>query len=228
VKFVPVKLDGDARIAEKRTMPTVTTPPTPRARAAWRTWLSALAVDAEAAMAAALTYESLDETARDAFLDAIDEDADSLTTPKVALYAPFLAIEHDAARKARLENAIAAEKNPSHEAHTQRRALSANLGDETLTVLLLPLYLGFVEVLACRWNHEVGCVSAEHEPFRTAGDFQRTQMWNGISLEEKSFEDAIEDLAHAVVTSSRRSGRPPDALVPFADLFSLPAAYASV
>jgi len=228
VNFVPVKLDGDARIAEKGTMPPDMTAPTPRARAAWRTWLSALSVDAEAAMAAALTYESLDETARDAFLDAIDEDAGSMETPKVALYAPFLAVEHDVARKIRLENAIAAEKNPSAEAHTHRRALSANLGEETLTVLLLPLYLGFVEVLACRWNHENGCVSAEHEPFRTAGDFLRTQSWNGISLEEKSFEEAIEDLAHAVVTSSRRSGRPPDALVPFADLFSLPAAYASV
>jgi hypothetical protein len=212
----------------KGTMPPIATLPTPRARAAWRTWLSALALDAEAALAAALTYESLDEAARDAFLDAIDEDADSLDTPKVALYAPFLAVEHDAARKARLENAIAAEKNSEGDARTQRRALSANVDGETLTVLLLPLYLGFVEVLACRWNHEHGCVSAEHEPFRTALDFQRAQSWNGISLEEKSFEDAIEDLAHAVVTSSRRSGRPPDALVPFADLFSLPAAYASV
>jgi len=212
----------------KGTMPPDTTLPTPRARAAWRTWLSALAVDADAATAAALTYESLDETARDAFLDAIDEDADSLDTPKVALYAPFLAVEHDAPRKARLENAIAAEKNSANEALTRRRALSANLGSETLTVLLLPLYLGFVEVLACRWNHENGCVSAEHEPFRTAGDFHRTQSWNGISLEEKSFEDAIEDLAHAVVTSARRSGRPPDALIPFADLFSLRTTHPSL
>ena len=31
----------------------------PRVRTAWRSWLSALATDAEAAMAAALAYESL-------------------------------------------------------------------------------------------------------------------------------------------------------------------------
>ena len=46
-----------------------------RVHGAWRTWLSALASDSEAAMAAALAYESLPPEARDAWLDAHDRDA---------------------------------------------------------------------------------------------------------------------------------------------------------
>ncbi len=201
------------------------TSPTPRARAAWRTWLSALAVDAEAALAAALTYEQLDAISRDAFLDAIDEDAEAIDVPKVALYAPFLSVENDRARCTRLENAIifrsAGEENLAEGPHFSRRALSGRVDGDQLTVLLLPLYLGFGEVLACRWSHENGCVSAEHEPLRALHEFQRAKSWNGVALEDTPFDDAIEALAHAVVTSTRREGRPLDALVPFADLFSL-------
>ncbi len=178
-------------------------------------------------MAAALTYESLDDAARDAFLDAVDEDAPALAVPKIAIYAPFLSVENDPSRALRLENAMGAEENRAEGPHISRRALSGRVGDDRLTVLLLPLYLGFVEVLACRWSYENGCVSAEHEPLRALREFQLERTWNGVALEETPFDDAIEELAHAVVTS-RRQGRPLDVLVPFADLFSLPAAYASV
>src|SRR5579872_3215573 len=64
----------------------------PRVHSAWRTWLSALAADAEAAMAAALAYESLPTEARDAWLDALEGDAPTLDVPAVALYAPLLAV----------------------------------------------------------------------------------------------------------------------------------------
>ncbi|MFO0677600.1 MAG: hypothetical protein U0169_13780 [Polyangiaceae bacterium] len=67
-------------------MPRIPAPPVtesgdaiePRARAAWRTWLTALATDAEAAVAAALTYEALDATGRDAWLDVLDQDAPTI------------------------------------------------------------------------------------------------------------------------------------------------------
>src|SRR3984957_1838219 len=62
-------------------------------QSAWRSWLSALATDAEAAMAAALAYESLPPEGRDAWLDALESDAPSLGVPAVALYAPLLAVE---------------------------------------------------------------------------------------------------------------------------------------
>jgi len=43
----------------------------PRTHAAWRTWLTALATNAEAATAAALAYQSLNDEGRDAWLDAL-------------------------------------------------------------------------------------------------------------------------------------------------------------
>ncbi len=54
----------------------------PRAHAAWRTWLAALAKSADAATAAALAYESLLPEGRDAWLDALDADAPSVDVPK--------------------------------------------------------------------------------------------------------------------------------------------------
>src|SRR5580692_1948223 len=79
------------------------------AQSAWRTWLSALATDAEAAMAAALAYESLPGDARDAWLDALEADAPMLDVPPVALYAPLLAVESEPGpRRARIDAVIAA------------------------------------------------------------------------------------------------------------------------
>ena len=178
-------------------------------------------MDADAALAAALTYESLDDAARDAFLDAVDEDADSVDAPTVALYAPLLAVEVDAARRVRLSKAIADAHDAASTMPREPRAFSGDANGEQLTVLLLPLYLGFVEILACRWSDEKGCVSADHEPLRTARDFQLTPTYDGIAIQEMPYADAIEQLAHAVVTCNRRGSRAPDALVPFADLFSL-------
>jgi hypothetical protein len=62
------------------------TPPAPemdpsRALGAWRTWLTALATDSEAALAAAMTYASLAGEARDAWLDALDRDRGSVDVP---------------------------------------------------------------------------------------------------------------------------------------------------
>src|SRR5579859_7221887 len=79
-----------------------------RVRAAWRTWLSALASDAEAAMAAALAYESLPDEGRTAWLDALETDAVDLDVPPVALYAPLLAVETDDGRRARMQGTLIA------------------------------------------------------------------------------------------------------------------------
>src|SRR5690242_15941341 len=74
----------------------------PRVMAAWRSWLAALASDAEAAIAAAMAYSSLGEEARDAWLDALESDAHVVGVPKIALYAPLLAVETDAPRRERM------------------------------------------------------------------------------------------------------------------------------
>ena len=107
---MPVKLDvgrefeDEGHVSEPPPIPAPRA--TPRARAAWRAWLEALAVDAEAAIAAALTYSELDAHARDVFLDAVDEDAETMRTPRIAIYAPLLAVESDPARRLRLTSAI--------------------------------------------------------------------------------------------------------------------------
>ncbi|MEO8877160.1 MAG: hypothetical protein ABI461_16320, partial [Polyangiaceae bacterium] len=155
----------------------------------------------------------------------VDEDADSIDAPKVALYAPLLAVERDSERRNRLSASIAVSQMGAENHRKPSRAFSGDMNGEQLTVLLLPLYLGFVEILACRWSDDKGCMSAEHEPLRTARDFQTTHVYDGVQLAELPFDDAIEQLAHAVVTSQRRGERAPDALVPFADLFSLRAAH---
>src|SRR5215217_4808568 len=72
----------------------------PRILAAWREWLSALATDAEAAIAAAHVYGELGPEARDAWLDVLAEDGPKLLVPAVAIYAPLLSVEWDAVRRA--------------------------------------------------------------------------------------------------------------------------------
>src|SRR6202158_4799312 len=96
---------NDKPPSERQDRPPSKPPPPPtdlvndeHVRSAWRSWLSALATDAEAAMAAALAYESLPAEGRDAWLDALDGDAADLHVPIVALYAPLLAVEMDCAR----------------------------------------------------------------------------------------------------------------------------------
>lgn len=176
-------------------------------------------MDAEAAIAAALTYEALEVEARVLFLDAVDEEADAVPVPRLALYAPLLGVETDPARRARIEASIGDQAPSTRE---KKRALCASLPNgDRLTVLLLPLYLDFVELLACRFSDK-GIASVVHEPLRAARDWRRMPEWQGIALADADLHDAIEELAHAVVASQRHGGQAPEALMRFADLFSLP------
>ena len=67
----------------------------PRVVAAWCEWLDALATDAEAALAAAMAYKALDSSARDLWLSALEQDADRVRVPRIAMYAPLLSVESD-------------------------------------------------------------------------------------------------------------------------------------
>src|SRR4051812_23962616 len=58
--------------------------PCPRSVRAWRAWLGALGNDAEAAQAAALAYEQLDGSGRDAWIDSLAQDAMELGIPRIA------------------------------------------------------------------------------------------------------------------------------------------------
>ncbi len=199
-------------------------PPALRADArlvdAWCEWLGALATDAEAALSAAIAYRELDGSARDRWLHALELDAQRLAVPKIALYAPLLAVESDSDRRERITAAL----GPADESFTPRsavRALSGSTRDGTrVAALITPLYLDFAQVLACGYRPELGFSWVRHDPIvdrRRAP--QHGDCIEGITLESTPLKPVIDELAHAVL-AHRRSGRElPEALRVFADLF---------
>jgi hypothetical protein len=190
-----------------------------RVHAAWRAWLSALARDPEAALAAALAYESLDDAGRDSWLDALDQDSPKLEVPTVAIYAPLLSVETEPVRKARIRAAVS-DGGASPRTGTGRalRGIASN-GDHIIEVVL-PLYLDFVHVLACRIRPQEGFVWVRRDPIVNDGDAPRTRgEVDETMLEPTPLKPIVEELAHAVL-AHRRSGREfPEALRVFADLF---------
>jgi hypothetical protein len=217
------------------------TEPDPRLRSAWRSWLSALAVDAEAAVAAALAYESLSSEGRDAWLDALAEDIDeaSVGAPAVALYAPLLAVERDEPRKARIATALSVRGQSMAHAigHRGVRALCgrARTG-EHVCALLSPLYLDFVTVLVCRYLPERGFLAARRDPIRHAlevvgrrlsdrasgtgaGDPPLACTLDGVPMVEAPLYEVVEELAHAIVADRREGRAVPPVLRGYAHLF---------
>ena len=190
-----------------------------RAVGAWRAWLAALASDAEAALAAAMTYAALGEEAKDAWLDALERDRGMVEAPSVALYAPLLAVESDEGRRARILGAMGA-LMANARAGSALRGVTAS-GDRVCAVAT-PLYLDFVELLVCRYDPERGVVSAHHEPFRNAAQVStsvESALEEAVALSSAPLRDVIEELAHAVVADRREGRDPPEALARFSHLF---------
>jgi hypothetical protein len=205
--------DGRANEAEDAA------PADERVRAAWQAWLGALASDPEAALAAALAYEALDGTGRDLWLDALDQDAPQIQVPKLAMYAPLLSVETEPLRRERIRSAVGdsglSVRRPAGRA---LRGVAAN-GDRIVAVVL-PLYLDFVHVLACRMRVHDGFVWVRRDPIVHDRDAPTTRSeLEDVMLERTPLKPVVEELAHAVL-AHRRSGRElPEALRVFVDLF---------
>jgi hypothetical protein len=189
----------------------------PRTLAAWKTWLAALAEDAEAAMAAALTYEGLGDQGRLAWLDALDADAPLVQVPRVALYAPLLGVERDEARRARIMAAMTGGDADGAASDFAARSARAFSGDG-VSVLVWPLYLAFVELLVCRFD-EGGIADARHEPLVHERDVPSACARAGVGPEAVDLEHVVEALAHAVVADGRAGRTPRPAVVRFSHLF---------
>lgn len=187
----------------------------PRAHAAWRTWLSALAHDADAATAAALAYQSLPPDGRDAWLDALDQDADEVAVPKVALYAPLLGVEQDEDRRARLAANVAGGAKRS----TPPRALVGAIAGDRVCLVVSPLYLDFVELLLCRYHPDEGIRDARHDWLAHKREVAACARELGVTLAEVPLPQVVEELAHAVVADRRAGRAAPEALVRYIDLF---------
>jgi hypothetical protein len=190
-----------------------------RFRAAWRQWLDALATDASAAIAAAHVYGELAPDARTAWLDALAEDAAGLAAPILALYAPLLAVEESADRRARIHAAIA-DSLPARGERLAFRGIAS--GAERITVLVAPLYLDFVAVLACRYHPDRGFAWASHEPIQRDIDAPRAGTHlDGAVLEATPLNPVVEELAHAVLAQRRYGKAIPPALQAFTSLFDV-------
>jgi len=204
--------------SRKGASPSETAVPT-YVRSAWRSWLSALATDAEAAAAAALTYDSLSAEARDAWLDALAVDGSELGVPSIAIYAPLLAVEADPARRARIEAAIAADLHPCARLG-EATALHGIAADGThACILVVPLYLDFVQVLRCRYAPSRGFVAAYSDPLRHSRDLAAERGVDGIAVEPTPLGVVVEDLAYAILADQRQGRPPPQALASVAHLF---------
>jgi hypothetical protein len=194
--------------------------PDPRLVDVWCAFLGRLATDAEAALAAAMAYRELEGPARDVWIAALEQDVDRVPVPKIAIYAPLLAVETDPKRRHRLLQAIGpiqADATP----RTPAYALSGRTqGPARFTAIVAPLYLDFVQVLACSYYVGESFDWVKHDPIVERGRAPRAgESLNGVVLETTPLKTAVDDLALTVVAHTR-SGRPlPEALSVFADLF---------
>jgi hypothetical protein len=188
----------------------------PRTHAAWRTWLAALAKDAEAATAAALAYRSLPPEGRDAWLDALAVDAPDVDVPRIALYAPLLGVEQDEARRER----IALEVTGAPKKSAPPRAMVGWKDNERVCIVVSPLYLDFVELLLCRYDQDEGIHDARHEWLVHKDEVTKCARELGVAMVDAPLPQVVEELAHAVV-ADRRAGRDaPPALMVDIDLFA--------
>ncbi len=191
-----------------------------RVAAAWREWLGALATDAEAALAAAMAYKALDATARDRWLSVLEHDAAQLAVPRIAVYAPLLAVEGDPDRRARISQAI----GPDDAAATPREETRAlrGLGPDRLCVatIVWPLYLDFVQVLACGYRQGDGFAWVRHDPIVQRAMAPRPgDEVMGVVLEGTPLRTLVDELALTVLAHNRSGRELPEALRMFADLF---------
>jgi hypothetical protein len=192
----------------------------PRILAAWREWLVALATDAEAAMAAAHVYAELAPEVRDAWLDALVEDAKNLAVPPVAIYAPLLSVERDPARRARIQAAVGGDESARVDTTLVRAVRGIAADGSRLVSLVTPLYLSFVQVLSCRFHPDHGFVWVRHDPLLRAHEAP-SAGWTSedVLLEATPLKPVIEELAHAILAERRRGGELPESLRRFSDLF---------
>lgn len=194
---------------------------------AWRAWLASLATDADAAMAAALLYAELPAAARDAWLDALEQDAPEVSAPREALYGPLLAVETDPQRSARIRQQGQLNLQPL--SSVERALLGTAAEGSCVVALVIPLYLDFVRVLLCRFVRRERIEWVEQWPIVLGPSAPRAgDCVEGIELRTAAPSVAVDELAHAVVAQGRAGEPLPEELVGCADLFSPQIGMASV
>lgn len=219
------------------------TPPCPRSVRAWRAWLGALANDAEAAQAAALAYQQLDASGRDAWIDSLAQDAIEVGVPRIAVYAPLLAVELDSARRQRIQAALGPQESGAAPSQITRALVGvsrtdlvgihrgdigrydagrydAGRNDVRVAVLVAPLYMDFVQVLACGYRVAESFDWVRHDPIVSIGSVPRAgERVEGVIVEASPLKGVIDELALTIVAHQRAHGEVPPALRAFAHVF---------
>lgn len=191
----------------------------PRAAGAWREWLQALTSEPDAALAAAEVYARLNEVERDVWLQTLERDVALLGVPPVAVFAPLLAVEANSVRRTAIARALAGGRDV--EPCTPTRALIGDQGRERVAVLVSPLYLDFVQVVACRYQTGERFVWVKQDPIvRTAQAPLGGVVVDGVRLAEVPVGLVLDELAATVVALQRKGERLPDELRWRSDWFS--------
>lgn len=192
----------------------------PRVVEAWCVWLDALATDAEAALAAAIAYQGLEGVDRDQWLTVLEQDFARVNVPRIAVYAPLLAVESDPARRARIEAAMGPADEQARPSGLTRCLLGIAPDRTRVAAIVSPLYLDFVQVLACGYRPTEGFLWVKHDPIVSVADSPRSgAVLAEVRLEAAPVAAVVDELALTVL-AHRRSGREiPDAVRIFADLF---------
>jgi len=192
----------------------------PRLVDVWCAFLGQLGTNAEAAMAAAMAYRELQPELRDVWIAAIEQDMDRVTVPRIALYAPLLAVETDPRRRTRILAAIGpvqADAKPKGPAFALR---GRDTGPSRIAAIVAPLYLDFVQVMACAYRPGEAFDWVKHDPIVESARAPRAgEILAGTVLEAIPLKAAVDDLAITVVAHTRTGRALPEALSVFADLF---------
>jgi hypothetical protein len=129
-------------------------------------------------------------------------------------------VESDPERRTRITDAI----GPVDAAAAPRFAPQGLFGKasdgSSVAVLITPLYLDFVQVLACSYRVERGFGWVRHDPIVDRRQALRHgERIEGTLVERTPLKSLIDDLAHAVLAHKRSGRELPQALRVFADLF---------
>lgn len=192
----------------------------------WCAFLDRLATDAEAALAAAMAYRELDGSARDTWISALEQDIDRVNVPRIAVYAPLLAVETDPRRRSRVLAAVGpaqAEATPRSPAYALASRPSANrqkADPRRVATIVAPLYLDFVQVLACSYRPGEAFDWVKHDPIVERVHAPRPGgVLGDVVLEATPLRAVVDELALTVVAHTRTGQVLPEALSVFADLF---------
>ena len=207
-------------VPTKTALPSELAAPCPRSVNAWRAWLGALASDAEAAQAAALAYEQLDATGRDAWIESLAQDASELNVPRIAVYAPLLAVEVDGMRRQRIQSALGPQESGAAPRQATRALIGSGPGELKVAVLVAPLYMDFAQVMACGYRPGEAFEWVRHDPIVSTQSIVRAgDRVAGVVVDASPLKGVVDELALTIVAHNRTRRPLPPTLRAFAHVF---------